>query len=204
LTITWYRGIIYEITVFKENRLTAPNTGSTTVVSFNCFTHEQVKEINEHIKKNILQKQDSEKPADNVSKIGEFFRVPCTPLIELLHPWLYQCQQANRDFFGYDIYWDFHLETMNYNVYGKDGKYDWHIDVDGINAFIDMKLTCLLNLSEEPYEGGICSLINHEKEIKFDSGMGLIFNSMTAHKVTPITTGERITLTYWGLGPPWK
>ena len=69
---------------------------------------------------------------------------------------------------------------------------------------IDLKLTCILNLSEEPYEGGSFFKINEKEEIKFDSGMGLIFNSLIAHKVTPVTKGERITLTYWGEGPPWR
>jgi len=70
---------------------------------------------------------------------------------------------------------------------------------------MDIKLTCLLNLSEEPYEGGEFCAINQEEEtIKFDSGMGLVMNSLIAHKVTPVTKGERITLTYWAMGPLWR
>ena len=42
------------------------------------------------------------------------------------------------------------------------------------------------------------------KTIKFDSGMMLIINSLIAHKVTPVTKGKRITLTYWALGPAWR
>ena len=128
--------------------------------------------------------------------------------MELLHPWLYQCQQANRDIFGYDMYWDFHLDALNYNVYGINDEYDLHIDAinDKTDPPTDMKLTCILNLSEEPYEGGEFCLINSSlaEKIKFDSGMGIIFNSTIAHKVTPVIKGERITLTYWGTGPAWK
>ena len=43
-----------------------------------------------------------------------------------------------------------------------------------------------------------------EETIKFDSGMGLVMNSLIAHKVTPVTKGERITLTYWAMGPLWR
>ncbi len=69
----------------------------------------------------------------------------------------------------------------------------------------DIKLTCLLNLSEETYEGGEFRTIGKPNEnIKFTSGMGLIFNPMIAHKVTPVTKGERISLTYWGVGPSWR
>ena len=173
------------------------------VQTFLCFNHEQVKEIKKKIKENIIQEEEKYHAADNVSKIGNFFVVPCMPLMELLHPWLYHCQQANREVFGYDIYWDFHLETLNYNVYGTGGEYEWHTDSSEAKIN-DTKLTCLLNLSEEPYEGGEFYAINQKEKIKFDSGMGLIFNSLTAHKVTPVTKGERITLTYWAQGPSWK
>jgi PKHD-type hydroxylase len=172
-------------------------------ITFQCFTIEQVKKINKEIKKNIVGKEPSSAPAGNVSKIGDFFHIPCLPLMELLHPWLYECQQINTDVFGYDIYWHFHLDSMNYNVYEETGKYDWHIDATP-NVSSDMKLTCLLNLSEETYEGGNFYLINRSDEIKFESGMGLVFPSLLAHKVTPITKGERITLSYWGAGPAWK
>ena len=67
-----------------------------------------------------------------------------------------------------------------------------------------MKLTCLLNLSEESYEDGeFCTTASNEK-IKFTSGTALILNSVLAHKVTPVTKGERISLTYWAEGPSWR
>ena len=172
-------------------------------VTFDCFTKEQVKEINRKIKENIFQEEPKDLGAPDANKIGKFFNVPCLPLMELLHPWLYRCQQINRDCFGYDIYWDFHLEGMNYNVYGTSGEYGWHID--RLNRGIkDMKLTCLLNLSEESYEGGEFKLIGVDEKINFTSGMGVVINSLIAHKVTPITKGERITLTYWAAGPKWR
>ena len=180
------------------------STSSDFYFSFDCFTKEQVKEINRKIKENIFQEEEKGQGAPDAIKIGKFFNVPCLPLMELLHPWLYQCQQINRDCFGYDIYWDFHLEGLNYNVYGTKGEYDWHIDLNKGNISADMKLTCLLNLSEEPYEGGKFYMINRSEELKFDSGMGLIINSLIAHKVTPVIKGERISLTYWGHGPSWR
>ena len=175
-----------------------------SVHTFSCFTHEQVKEINKKIKKNITEKQNLEDVAQNADKIGNFFYVPCLPLMEVMHSFLYHCQMLNKLHFGYDIYWNFHLETLIYNVYGENDEYKWHIDANDQKTPIDAKLTCLLNLSEEPYEGGEFCLVNHKEKIKFDSGMGLVFTSLLAHKVTPITKGERITLTYWGHGPSWR
>ena len=172
-------------------------------ITFQCFTHEQVKEINKKIKKNIFQKEESSKTAQYTSKIGDFFHVSCSSLMELIHPWLYRCQRANREVFGYDIYWDFHLEALNYNVYGIGGEYGWHIDANDVYEY-DSKLTCLLNLSEETYEGGEFYAISSNEEKKFTTGMGLVLNSLITHKVTPVTKGKRTTLTYWGTGPSWR
>ena len=169
---------------------------------FQCFTQEQVKEINKKIKENIWKEQNPSNPAATTSKIGKFSNVQCLLLMELVHPWLWRCQQTNKDVFGFDIYWDFHLDLLTHNVYEVGGEYGWHIDANSNTS--DTKLTCLLNLSEEPYEGGEFYTIHSNEERKFDSGMGIVFNSLIAHKVTPITKGERISLSYGAFGPLWR
>ena len=174
-------------------------------ITFPYFTQEQVKEINKEIRKNISEKEPLGLRA-TATKMGKFFHIPCSSLLEILHPWLKQCQEINTKVFGYDIFWNFNLESFNYNVYDKSGEYDWHTDVTK-NKECDIKLTCLLNLSENPYEGGEFHTMgnrNPNESIKFTSGMGLVFNPLIAHKVTPVTKGERISLTYWGVGPSWR
>ena len=42
----------------------------------------------------------------------------------------------------------------NYNIYKKNTEYDWHIDAELEKPLFDIKLTCLLNCSDGPYEGG--------------------------------------------------
>ena len=196
---------VEEVHIDFNNKNNRGYMNSSEMMIFNCYTKEQVKEINKEIKKHIIDRQDPSDAAENVSKIGDFFPVPCAPLMQFLHPWLYQCQLFNREVFEYDIYWNFHLEQLNYNVYGENGEYGWHIDANPPQTPGDMKLTCLLNLSEEPYEGGKLYTAGHDNDKhKFDSGMGIVFNSLIAHKVTPVTKGERITLTYWGYGPSWR
>ena len=174
---------------------------NTVVISFDCFTQEQVKEINKEIKKNIFQKEPADASARGTTKTGEFFNLQCMPIMELICPWLYQCQNINHQIFGYDISWNFHIDTLNYNVYGTNGEYDWHVDSNHKYEF-DEKLTCILNLSEEPYEGG--EFHTHAEEHNFTSGTAELFNSLISHKVTPVTKGERITLTYWATGPSWR
>jgi predicted 2-oxoglutarate/Fe(II)-dependent dioxygenase YbiX len=172
--------------------------------TFKCFTHEQVKEINKAIKNSIFKKEEPSENSANVSKIGKFSVVPCLPLMNLIHPWLYKCQEMNKRYFGYDAYWHFHLDSLNYNIYGTKGEYGWHMDLGEKGTYTDAKLTCLLNLSEEKYEGGEFNSMNQGEKIKFDSGEGLVINSLVAHKVAPVTKGERITLTYWAMGPLWR
>ena len=172
----------------------------TRYVSFPIFTQEEVKEINKKIISRSIE--DTEDP-HAVDKVGKFSHIPCRELVGLIQPWLNQCQQANREVFKYDVFWNFDIDWLNYNVYGQGGLYDWHIDAAG-TAPIDVKLTCLLNLSEESYDGGEFGLIHYKESIEFTSGLGLVFTSLIAHKVTPITKGERRTLTYWANGPEWK
>ena len=180
------------------------NVGGHSILP--CFSQEQVKEINKEIKKHTHEKEPAGAAAGNVSKKGDFFPIPLPPLSTMLYPWLYRCQMTNRDFFGYDIDWQFHIDALHYNVYGVGGEYDWHIDANIDKTPTDTKLTCLLNLSEEPYEGGEFYMMNKKegKPCQFNSGETLIFTSLWAHKVSPVTKGKRITLTYWATGPSWR
>ena len=176
----------------------------TFVFGFACFKPQEIKAINELIKKNLGQKEQPTAAAENINKVGEFCEVPIPPVMNLIKSWLYSCQKINRRYFGYDVDWQFQTDSLNYNIYKTNDTYDWHVDERTLNC-MDVKLTCLLNLSEEPYEGGEF-YIRGQKEVKirFDPGMGLILHPLVAHKVTPVTKGKRITLTYWGFGPLWR
>ena len=154
----------------------------------------------------ITSKESPYDAAIGVPKRGSFSYVPCPPMMDLLHPWMYNCQAINLQYFGYDIYWNFHLEKFTYNEYGEGGEYAWHTDANCGEQPIDLKLTCILNLSEEPYEGGdFYTVLDKENEpMPFTSGHAIVFTSLLAHKVTPVTKGKRITLTYWAEGPSWR
>ena len=71
----------------------------------------------------------------------------------------------------------------------------------------DIKLTALLNLSEENYEGGELLLFRGWEIIckEFNEpGTAIIFPSFTNHKVTKITKGSRNTLALWMSGPKFR
>ena len=56
------------------------------ISTFPCFVPKEVKAINELIKKNLGQKEDATQVAKNVNKTGEFFNVPISPIMNLIHP----------------------------------------------------------------------------------------------------------------------
>ena len=82
----------------------------------------------------------------------------------------------------------------------------WHIDADMMSPIRDVKLTCLLNLSEEKYDGGDLFLFRDQeiKVEKFNPGCAVIFPSFTNHKVSKITSGKRSTLAIWMWGPKFR
>ena len=91
--------------------------------TFDCFSHEEVKEINKQIRKEVYTREPIGNASKSATKKGNFFIISCLPLIELINPWLSMCQKINANNFGYDIHWNFHLDALNYNVYEKEDEY---------------------------------------------------------------------------------
>ena len=92
-------------------------------------------------------------------------------------------------------------DSLLYNVYSSDiqGHYGEHSDLSRSSLF-DTKMTMLINLSEGEYEGG--DLIVNKTITDFRTpGSVILFKSYLPHEVTPVTKGERITLTYFIKGP---
>ena len=113
----------------------------------------------------------------------------------------------NRCEFGYNLYPIMDEGLLNYNVYdsSNSGEYDFHIDEAGPEILQDIKLTAMINLSEEHYEGGDLIMFQGGKfrTIKEFSlpGSSIIFKSWLPHKVTPVTKGIRKTISHWFYGP---
>ena len=136
-------------------------------------------------------------------------KVTCTRwghLSEILGETYAEWQAANQSSFGYNLYPIPELTLLNYNVYdsSNSGEYDFHIDSSSTNIY-DIKLTAMINLSEEYYEGGELIMFTAGKfrEIGgFSSpGSSILFKSWIPHKVTPVTKGIRKTISLWISGP---
>ncbi len=115
--------------------------------------------------------------------------------------------EANRHHFGFQIE-DF-SERMQVSHYSADhsGFFDWHADVGDGRIAARRKLTMVVQLSDDSaYEGGSLesnsngSITTASRQI----GSTLILPSFVLHRVSPVLSGERYSLTLWSHGPAFR
>jgi hypothetical protein len=169
----------------------------------NIFDEKSINEINE-----IAINNKSQFHKDN----GAFFKKVNCFVVEKekfktkLNVFYDLCIDTNRDIFGFEI---FGLpKTINYNQYNAGHEYGFHRDSTENGYMSDTKLTAIVNLSTVPYTGGDFEMIidggiKKVEEINAPGSM-IIFPSFLYHRVTPVTSGKRITMSAWFNGPNWK
>ena len=148
--------------------------------------YKDFKKLNKFIDKNFDGFQDKDKAARSVEK---------TSVVKLIYYRKIKHMVAGED-------------SCNLNIYPHNNlnAYDWHVD-ESRNPFQDIKLTVLINLSVKKYEGGDFYLWkNKEEKVEPLNTPGniLMFKSYINHKVSPVTKGERRTLTIFLKGPAFK
>ena len=117
---------------------------------------------------------------------------------------------ANQFSFGFDLYPILDSFKIAHNYYDKtiQAKYDFHCDAQPVEDNYTIKLTALVNLSEQKYSGGKLELFDgsHIKQIKEldEPGSMVVFKSDTPHRVTPVENGDRMTLVIWRMWPWWR
>lgn len=170
------------------------------------FTPEQVAEVARFAEQNTFSEaQDA--PATGVPKTAQ------TKIIQWgkIKHYMEWSQQWVRFFnsreIGLDLFDMRDLDLINYNVYSSDrkGEYQWHID--GKPGPSDIKITAVVNISTEPYEGGDLELFTDGPVVVEEMrkpGALVIFPSIIMHRVTPVTKGVRRTISYWVLGPNFR
>jgi len=173
----------------------------------NLFSAQEIKQINHQVRRNTLEKLKDD-PAIGITKTAavKIFRLGDVPLLKRF---VEASMDSNQENFGFNLYPPQNSLCLNYNVYNSDrrGEYDWHFDSHLQNPASDIKLTCLLNLSEKPFEGGQfwLALSSPQEIIELSQpGSALIFPAFVMHKVVPVTKGERITVALWLNGPKFQ
>ncbi|SDH85146.1 2OG-Fe(II) oxygenase [Alloyangia pacifica] len=116
-------------------------------------------------------------------------------------------RDANRS--AYDFALDAFDESAQVARYGaeREGHFDWHSDIGEGRLASRRKLTMVVQLSDEDaYEGGALELMpsNHIVTARKERGTATLFPSYMLHRVTPVTDGERHSLTIWAHGPAFR
>ena len=171
----------------------------------NLFSMEQIKEINLQINKSFISGSDL--PALTAKKTSNVKFLMLGSVQRLIIPFLQYCQEANNTSFGFDLFQLSSQKILNYNIYETGTEYSWHVDAESRSPIRDIKLTCLLNLSEGPFEGGDLYLFKGGevkcKEFR-EPGSAVVFPSFTNHRVEKLTSGNRATLAIWMHGPKFR
>ena len=168
------------------------------------FNSEQIKNLNNVINNNLVKNIDS--PSTDSIKTSQVKCVKLHSIHNLIGPFIDFSVSANNLHYGFDLFALTANKLLNYNTYKKDEEYTWHIDASVKSPIRDIKLTCLLNCSEENYKGGDLYLFK-DKEVKvekFNPGSAVVFPSYLNHKVEKIISGSRATLAIWMYGPKFR
>ncbi|MCV2871087.1 2OG-Fe(II) oxygenase [Defluviimonas sp. WL0050] len=115
--------------------------------------------------------------------------------------------RANREAFDFALT-EF-AESAQVARYGaeREGHFDWHSDIGMGAAAARRKLTMVVQLSEsDAYSGGVLELMPDANIHAAETGRGTatVFPSFVLHRVTPVTAGERWSLTIWSHGPAFR
>jgi len=169
----------------------------------NLYTPDQCQEIVDLCRKNVSADiKDIHPERKNLDVLS----VETNSLRPTIDKFFDYTKKLNRRMFGLDLWDDLPL-AMNVNIYNKNQEYPYHRDKNTAGESSDVKLTAILNISQESYTGGQFSLfLGEEKTIPEIDEVGtmLIFPSYLYHRVSPVTQGQRITISAWLEGPNWK
>lgn len=175
---------------------------------FNSFYDKDKCEYLSNILKMRSDPRFIERPAEDVKKTSEVYMSFWKNCKEFFCDFEDLVHHVNNENFGFDLYRFTGHEPLHYNEYNGDvfGQYEWHND-GAVKEMYDFKLTAIINLSTEPYEGGHLELfLKRPMHIKGldNTGSVLIFPSYMQHRVTPVTKGVRKTVTMWIRGPLFR
>lgn len=89
--------------------------------------------------------------------------------------------------------------------YGVGGYFDWHTDLaDGAESTRKISLSVQLTAPED-YDGGALQFVSHGQALPAgEIGTLVAFPSHLAHRVLPVTRGERQALVAWVHGPSFR
>ena len=175
----------------------------------NVISQSNIKVLNNYIENNCDGIENPDAGArDNQGKLKKNTSVKVIKWFKIRETMDYIIDQAyeiNNEHFGYNLYNTTAEKELLHSTYSSSnqGHYDWHTDSSG-SHILDCKLTVIINLSEQEYEGGDFQyMLGNIYDIKEFSKPGsmIMFKSFLNHRVLPVTKGERKSLTMFLNGP---
>jgi|TARA_R110000796_G_scaffold61159_1_gene141676 predicted 2-oxoglutarate/Fe(II)-dependent dioxygenase YbiX len=176
----------------------------------NILSKKQIRDLNNLIKKTGI-KEDNAKGARK--KDGSPLRTSAVYQINwsIVKDKLQEIYNASLFYinykFGFQTFEQNNFNTINLNIYNSKNKdeYGWHVDSMDFEEKYDVKATILINVSTKPYEGGkFYYFYNGEKihvPVLDTPGNMIVLRPHIFHKVDPVTSGERRTLSLFITGP---
>jgi PKHD-type hydroxylase len=171
----------------------------------NVLTREECETINSNLNRDITAGwQDA--PAAGVTKTAKTSIIQWNKAKEYLSTIEDLAHMTNENYFGFNINRYHNFSTVNYNEYSSEQtqEYGWHADGFKLEKQSDIKLTVIMNISTESYTGGELQLfLNNERTMydMNDPGTVIVFPSWIQHRVTPVTSGTRKSVSFWLIGP---
>ena len=94
-------------------------------------------------------------------------------------------------------------DALQYARYGPGQHYHWHTDADMLSTQpLTRKLTTICLLSEpSEFEGGLLEIAGLQEPLALRRGSVIVFPAALPHRVTPVVSGLRRSLTCWTVGP---
>jgi len=178
----------------------------------NYLSKSEIVNLNKFIESNYYRKEPVKLAAKDANgksiKNSDVFQIEYHKIKDKLNKIIPDAYGVGLREFGYDLTHPNDLDHFHLNVYSSknQGEYKTHYDASDSNMY-DIKLTLLVNVSLKKYEGGDFEYLNSRffrvKELE-NPGSVLIFKSHFHHRVLPVTSGERRTLTHFMLGPRFR
>jgi PKHD-type hydroxylase len=168
----------------------------------NYYTLEECKTIANNLERDSDENFINPNAGSVVVKSSKVIAVPYKRAKSYIQDFVEIIKHINTEVFGLDIYNINDNNLISYNKYDIDSEYGWHNDFPRGEQY-DFKLTALINLSDEIYEGGEFEFfLNGPKRIpEFTPGSIIIFPSFIQHRVLPVTSGKRKSLSVFVRGP---
>lgn len=134
--------------------------------------------------------------------------------LNLIHPegevmWIFErlartAIEQNTHWFNFDLHGL--NEGLQLAKYDETDQFNWHMDYGGGPAST-RKLSISVQLSDQSeYEGGDLQFMINDKHYNMprNAGTVIVFPPYMLHRVTPITSGTRMSLVGWVHGTPFR